>query len=203
MSVAVDSPLEWLEADGLGGFASGMVAAPRSRRYHALLLTATTPPTGRMVLVNGFDAWVETPNGRYAITSQRYTPETVYPDGVGHIASFDSDPWPRWRFRLPDGAEVEQEIFVPAGLAAVALAWRLVEPRPRVVLRLRPFLSGRDYHALHHENPAFHFAAEASGERLVWLPHQPFAARLGVRSEGGILVLEGVVIASGEERAQA
>src|SRR6516162_6254897 len=78
MSVAVDSPLEWLEADGLGGFASGMVAAPRSRRYHALLLTATTPPTGRMVLVNGFDAWVETPNGRYAITSQRYTPETDY-----------------------------------------------------------------------------------------------------------------------------
>jgi len=172
MSVAVDSPLEWLEADGLGGFASGMVAAPRSRRYHALLLTATTPPTGRMVLVNGFDAWVETPNGRYAITSQRYTPETVYPDGVGHIASFDSDPWPRWRFRLPDGAEVEQEIFVPAGLAAVALAWRLVEPRPRVVLRLRPFLSGRDYHALQHENPAFRSDAESSGERLVWQPYQ-------------------------------
>ena len=37
---------EWLEADGLGGFASGTVAGVRTRRYHALLLAATTPPTG-------------------------------------------------------------------------------------------------------------------------------------------------------------
>jgi hypothetical protein len=47
---------EWLETDGLGGFASGTVSMVRSRRYHALLLAATTPPTGRFVLVNGFDA---------------------------------------------------------------------------------------------------------------------------------------------------
>jgi hypothetical protein len=47
---------EWLEADGLGGFACGTASGIRSRRYHALLLAATTPPTGRMVLVNGFDA---------------------------------------------------------------------------------------------------------------------------------------------------
>ena len=57
----IDSNAEWLEADGLGGFASGTVSGIRTRRYHALLLTATTPPAGRMVLVNGFDAWVETP----------------------------------------------------------------------------------------------------------------------------------------------
>ncbi|PYK81586.1 MAG: hypothetical protein DME41_11740, partial [Verrucomicrobia bacterium] len=63
---------EWLEADGLGGFASGTVSGIRSRRYHALLLTATTPPAGRMVLANGFDAWVETPSGTFAISSQRY-----------------------------------------------------------------------------------------------------------------------------------
>ena len=29
---------EWLEADGLGGFASGTVDGIRTRRYHALLL---------------------------------------------------------------------------------------------------------------------------------------------------------------------
>ena len=56
----INSNAEWIEADGLGGFASGTVSGIRSRRYHALLLTATTPPAGRVVLVNGFDAWVET-----------------------------------------------------------------------------------------------------------------------------------------------
>jgi Glycogen debranching enzyme N terminal len=60
----IDPGAEWLEADGLGGFASGTVSGIRTRRYHALRLTATTPPVGRMVLANGLDAWVETARGR-------------------------------------------------------------------------------------------------------------------------------------------
>lgn len=36
---------EWLQSDGLGGFASGAASGLRTRRYHALLLVATTPPT--------------------------------------------------------------------------------------------------------------------------------------------------------------
>ena len=53
---SLDPMAEWLEADGLGGFASGTAGGIRTRRYHALLLTATAPPAGRMVLVNGLDA---------------------------------------------------------------------------------------------------------------------------------------------------
>ena len=49
---------EWLEADGLGGFASGTVALARTRRYHAWLLAAVTQPTGRAVLVNGAEMWL-------------------------------------------------------------------------------------------------------------------------------------------------
>jgi len=75
----IDSDAEWLEADGLGGFASGTVSGIRTRRYHALLLTATTPPAGRMVLANGFDAWVETPVGTFSISSQRYAPDVIHP----------------------------------------------------------------------------------------------------------------------------
>ena len=48
----VNLSAEWLEADGLGGFASGTVGGFRTRRYHAVLLTARQPPTARMVLVN-------------------------------------------------------------------------------------------------------------------------------------------------------
>ena len=50
---SINDQTEWLEADGLGGFASGTASGLRTRRYHALLLVATTPPTGRMALVNG------------------------------------------------------------------------------------------------------------------------------------------------------
>jgi hypothetical protein len=38
---------EWLETDGPGGFASGTVSLPRSRRDHALLMRARDLPSVR------------------------------------------------------------------------------------------------------------------------------------------------------------
>ena len=48
MTLGSKGSAEWLEADGLGGFASGTVSGIRTRRYQALLLAATNPPTGRV-----------------------------------------------------------------------------------------------------------------------------------------------------------
>jgi predicted glycogen debranching enzyme len=167
---------EWLESDGLGGFASGTVAGIRTRRYHGLLLAATTPPTGRMMLVNGFDARIETVSGPLPLNSQFYSPEVVHPDGAKRIEAFGADPWPRWRFRLEDGTRIEQEIFVRHGAPLVALSWRVADggvDGGLGVLKLcvRPFLSGRDYHSMHHENPAFRFDPERGEGRLVWRPY--------------------------------
>ena len=98
----MDERSEWLEPDGLGGFASGTATGVRTRRYHAILLAATQPPAGRMVLVNGLDVWVETPAGRFPLSSQRYLPALIHPDGAERLVSFDNDPWPRWTYELED-----------------------------------------------------------------------------------------------------
>jgi len=165
----IDPTAEWLEADGLGGFASGTVSGIRSRRYHALLLTATTPPAGRMVLVNGFDAWVETSRGTFAISSQRYGPDVIHPDGASRIDSFQYEPWPCWRYKIDDEIVIEQELFVPKGESAIFMSWKVVAGNDRdVKLRVRPFLSGRDFHSTHHENGSFKFEAEQSGERVMF-----------------------------------
>ena len=96
---------EWLEADGLGGFASGMVDGIRTRRYHGLLLTAQTPPTGRIMLVNGFEAWVQTPTGTFFLTSQHYAPDVVYPEGSGYLEAFEPASWSRfWNTWAPPGS---------------------------------------------------------------------------------------------------
>jgi len=163
--------IEWLEADGLGGFASGTASGLRTRRYHALLLVATTPPTGRLALVNGVEAWIETPTGRFAISSHRYAPDVVHPDGVRRLESFSNDPWPRWTYRLDDGTVVEQEIVVKHGMPVTAITWRVRDPKPGMTLTVRPLISGRDYHSTHHENPAFAFGAEIAGDRVTWRPY--------------------------------
>jgi len=176
---------EWLEPDGLGGFASGTATGIRTRRYHALLLAATTPPTGRVVLVNGFDAWIETVSGTFALTSQRYEPGVIHPDGAGRISAFTTDPWPRWTFSPNEGTVIEQAIVVQHGAPLVVISWRLTSGDPRAGARLfvRPFFSGCDYHSMHRENGAFSFEPERHGDRLIWRPYQGIPA-IHVASNG-------------------
>lgn len=166
----IDDRTEWLEADGLGGFASGTTSGVRTRRYHALLLTATTPPTGRVVLVNGFDAWVDTPSGSFALTTQRYSPDVQYPDGASRIVGFTNEPWPTWEFATPDGVRLMQEILVEHGTGAVLVTWTLIAGTA-IALRVRPFFSGRDYHSMHHENAAFRFEAEGKDAMVTFRPY--------------------------------
>lgn len=167
----VTSSIEWLEADGLGGFASGTASGIRTRRYHALLLVATTPPTGRVVLVNGVEAWVETPAGRFAISSHRYAPDVVHPDGGRRLDSFSNDLWPTWTYRLEDGTVIDHELVVAHQQPLTVITWRVRDPKPGVTLTVRPLMSGRDYHATHHENPAFAFGAEIAGHHVTWRPY--------------------------------
>ena len=173
-NVHIDDRTEWLETDGLGGFVSGTTAGIRTRRYHALLLSATTPPTGRMVLVNGVDAFVDTKSGTFALTSQRYTPGVVHPDGSTRIVAFQRDPWPTWEFETSDGTRIRHEVVVPSCSACTVLTWEVVRSAGPVTLRVRPFLSGRDYHSLHHENAAFQFepaAPPSDRERVTFRPY--------------------------------
>jgi len=167
----VDDRTEWLEADGLGGFASGTTSGVRTRRYHGLLLTATTPPTGRVVLVNGFDVWLDTSGGSYALTTQRYAPNVLHPDGASRIVSFTSEPWPTWEFATPDGTRLLQEILVEHDSGAVLITWSLIASAAPVTLRVRPFFSGRDYHSMHHENAAFRFQPERRGAEVTFRPY--------------------------------
>ena len=102
---------EWLETDGLGGFAMGTVSGLRTRRYHGLLVTATSPPVGRTVLVAGMDVAVQTPRGRWSLSMQRYVPDVIDGEGQRFLERFSLEPWPTWTYRLPDGTGVVHELF--------------------------------------------------------------------------------------------
>ncbi|ARP87233.1 amylo-alpha-1,6-glucosidase [Bordetella genomosp. 9] len=187
---------EWLEADGCGGFASGSASGLLTRRYHALLLAAVRPPAGRMVLANGMQAWVETAGFRQALTRHRYVPDVTAPADAAPCLSFNPDPWPTWRLRLKDGRIVRMECLVSKADRWTILRWTLDEAgapdgrqapeaaqardwpltadaamADQVILHVRPLLSGRDYHALHHENPAFDFTARVEGQCVRWQPY--------------------------------
>jgi len=155
----MNTDAEWLEADGEGGFAMGTAGLIRTRRYHALLLTAFQPPTRRMVLVSGVEAWA----GTLALSANRYTPDVTYPPGRDHLVAFDATPWPRWRWER--GAMwVEHDLFVAPGTGCTVLRWRGAG-----TLSVRPLLAVRDYHALRHEG-ALDLTPKQLGQNVAWHP---------------------------------
>ena len=145
-----------------------------------------------MVLVNGFDAWVDTNGARFELSSQWYAPGVLGGRGTENIESFESSPWPKWIYRFADGTRVQQEIFVLAQAPITCVAWKLLSGSGPAQLTVRPFLSGRDYHALHHRNPALRFARRSArdvsrGNRIRMSPALPgsttaltFTTRTGI-----------------------
>ena len=74
------SELEWLETNGLGGFASGTAAGLNTRRYHGLLTAALNPPTGRTVFVNKLEETIIIDGRSFALGVNRF-PGAVAPQG--------------------------------------------------------------------------------------------------------------------------
>lgn len=143
--------LEWLETNGRGGFSSGTVAGANTRRYHALLLTARRPPSERFVLVNQVEDWIDLDGQSFPLSTNCYS-GAVHPSGYQFCTGFVTDPWPTWTFTC-EGISIQREIFTVHGRDLAVVRWSLLgEKNQRAILRVRPKLTGRDYHATHHEN---------------------------------------------------
>ena len=159
--------LEWLETNGRGGFASGTIAGANTRRYHALLLTARKPPSERFVLVNHLEEWLDIDGQAIPLSTNVY-PGAVHPTGYEHCIEFSSDPWPTWTFDC-NGMTIQREILSIHGRDMVIVRWRLVGKKPtKAVLRVRPKLTGRDYHGTHHENGHLSMEAHVGSGMVMW-----------------------------------
>lgn len=162
-----DTATEWLETDGLGGYASGTVGTFRTRRYHGLRITATTPPTGRVVLVAGIEATIDCGRGDEALVAQRYEPGVIHPTLTG-LDRFMLDPWPTWVYRLSDGSRIRAEVLCTASRARTLLRWTRISGTGPLPLRVRLLLAARDYHSLQHENGSVNPEIAIDGASASW-----------------------------------
>lgn len=161
---------EWLETNGLGGYASSTLPSCNTRRYHGLLVVATRPPLGRMVLVNLLEDWVVLGDSRYDLACHQY-PNVIHPQGYQYLIGFRLDPWPVWTYRL-GGILLEKSLTLIHGQHSVIITYRMVKGNGDIRLILRPLLSGRDFHGLHHENPALNAQPTAKEGVVSFTPYE-------------------------------
>jgi predicted glycogen debranching enzyme len=140
------SAREWLVTDGLGGFAMGTVGGLRTRRYHGLLVVATSPPGGRMLGLAALDPVLVAGDARVRLGVHEWADGTVDPRGHVQLASFElAGGVPRWRWQVGD-VVVERELAAAHGRAAVAVVHRLVSAGRPVRLELSALGTWRDAH---------------------------------------------------------
>ncbi len=144
---------EWLETNGIGGFASSTIAGLNTRRYHGLLVAATQPPVGRMVLLSKMEETLVVDGRRIELSANRY-PGAIHPQGYLHLRQFRQDPFPVFVYKM-DGLELEKSVFLVQGENTAVIQYQLRGAASGTCsLELRPLIAFRDYHGTTHENGA-------------------------------------------------
>ncbi len=168
---------EWRETDGLGGFASGSVAGPRTRRYHGWYAPAIPPPRRRWILVSGCDEFVTARGNTAGISTQTYR-DVTSPKGMENLTRFRLEPYPTWRHETGDFS-VERSLCVVRDRSATVVRWAN-RGTSEVTLRVRPLLAFRGAHRLQRETADWNATTEARGETS-WVKPLPYLPRLFLR----------------------
>ena len=71
---------EWLETNGIGGFASSTIVGVNTRRYHGPAFAATKPPLGRTLLLSKLEEFLCIEGKEIPLSTNTY-PNAIYPEG--------------------------------------------------------------------------------------------------------------------------
>ena len=144
--------LEWLETNGLGGWASSTIIGAHTRRYHGLLVAALQPPVGRAVLLSKLDETIELNKKRIELGTNLY-PGAIHPEGYRYMQSFSKDLFPCFIYET-GGVRLQKTIAAVNGENTTLILYEVLESPAAFTLKLQPFLAGRDYHSLMNANDA-------------------------------------------------
>lgn len=139
---------EWLLSDGLGGYASGTVAGSPTRRYHGLLLAATTPPAGRTLLVHSVHERILLGERTIQLDCNRWADGSIAPRGFEYLNAFALEGrTPTWTW-VVEGRRIQRRIALSKGVLEVR--WNLESGDHPVHLQYALVVSNRSHHALLH-----------------------------------------------------
>lgn len=177
------SPSEWIETNGLGGWASSSVAGCNTRRYHGLLIAATRPPVGRVSLVSKLEEAITTENGTFELGTNDYG-DVIYPHGYDYITSFTKDLFPEWTYQI-NGIVLKKTITMVQGENTTLVLYEVKSAPFSFILNLSPLISARDYHALQNSSTHIFWNAEFKDSVFSTVPYEG-APRIFILVPGAI-----------------
>lgn len=151
---------EWIETNGLGGYASSTIIGTNTRRYHGLLIATTKPGLDRMVILSKLEETVVFKDGRrYNLSCNKYS-TIIHPEGYKYLEEFRLNPFPIFTYKVAD-AIIEKVIFMVYGENTTIITYRILKAPGYLELLVRPLIAARDYNWISVENPNFNKSVES------------------------------------------
>ncbi|HET9824836.1 MAG TPA: amylo-alpha-1,6-glucosidase [Chitinophagaceae bacterium] len=145
---------EWLETNGLGGWASSSIIGCNTRRYHGLLTAAVVPPADRMALVSKLDETIIVNNQQFELGVNNYG-GVIHPNGNKHQISFVKELFPEFTCEVA-GVRLRKTIGMQYGENTTFLIYEVIKAEQPFTLELLPLFSVRGYHSLMRSNDDVH-----------------------------------------------
>jgi predicted glycogen debranching enzyme len=142
------SQLEWLETNGLGGWAGSSLSGCNTRRYHGLLIAAITAPAERMLLLSKLDETILLDGKHYDLATNDYG-DTISPEGFQFLSSFKKDFFPEWIYAVA-GIRLRKTVAMVYGENTTLIRYEVLNAEKPFTLQLLPLIAARGYHQLQH-----------------------------------------------------
>ena len=168
-NLKIASRKEWLLTNGIGGYASSTIIGCNTRRYHGLLVAATKPPLGRMVLLSKLEEIIGIEEASYQLSTNRY-PKTIHPQGYLLLQGFKMDPFPKFIFSV-ENIIVEKEIAMVRGENTTIITYRIYNSGRAINFVASPLIACRDSHWLMREDKEFNPSLEVKNSTINIRPY--------------------------------
>lgn len=166
------SSLEWIETNGLGGYASGTLSSIHTRRYHGLLVAALKPPVERFVMLSRLEETLVFKDGTRIELFANQFPGTISPLGYQYLKSFEKDHFSSFVYEA-NGVELRKTIFMPYEQNVTVIRYEVLKAKESFYIDLRPFVAFRDFHSLTHANDSLKWEYFWDGkDELVLNPYE-------------------------------
>ena len=165
---------EWLETNGIGGYASSTITGANTRRYHGLLMAATKPPLGRILTLSKLEESLSVGEDQFPLSTNFY-PNAIYPEGYKNLVQFDLSPVPTFTYRI-HSITIEKSVFMVYGENTTVIRYRIsasgeASAAP-LLLKVRVLIVFRDDHWLTHENQALNARYEPTPHGVGLRPYE-------------------------------
>lgn len=155
---------EWLETNGLGGWAGSTLSGMHTRRYHSLLMAATNPPTERVSLLSKLDETLVVGSNRIELSTTDYG-DVVCGHGYKHLTSFQKKIFPEWVFEVGE-IKLKKTVAMSYGANTTLISYEVIEADQLFQMELLPLVAMRGYHALTQHNEHINSDANFSNHTL-------------------------------------